>query len=84
MKQNPPHSTDTPMVADLASIGIVPGRDFDLPILTQLQLEAVNEGMLAASARVESFGVHLGKGNPGWIPSSETLVGTGPTTSAGP
>ncbi|WP_035829980.1 DUF1254 domain-containing protein [Kaistia adipata] len=29
LKLHPPHITDQPMIADLAKIGIVPGRDFD-------------------------------------------------------
>jgi hypothetical protein len=66
MKANPPHPADAPMVADLARIGIVPGKDFDPSKLTPEQLQAINEGGRAASAHVESFGTHSNQVQPGW------------------
>jgi hypothetical protein len=66
MKANRPHSADAPMVDDLALIGIVPGEDFDPLTLTPEQLQAVNEGVIAASARVESFAEKSHQVKPGW------------------
>jgi hypothetical protein len=43
------------MIADPALIGITPGEDFDPSTLALQELRAVNEGLIAASARVESF-----------------------------
>jgi hypothetical protein len=66
MKANPPHPADTAMVADLARIGIVPGQDFDPSKLTPEQLQAVNEGARAASARLEGFAGKSSQSKPGW------------------
>lgn len=66
LKKNPPHAADAPMVADLARIGIVPGQEFDPSKLTPEQLQAVNEGGHAGSARVESFGAKSDQIKPGW------------------
>ena len=69
MKKNPPHPADGPMVADLARIGIVPGKDFDPSTLTPEQLQAVNDGGRAASGRVEDFGTTSKQLKPGWSAS---------------
>ena len=66
MKIDPPHAADGPMVHDLASIGLVPGRDFDPSKLTPGQLEALNEGARAAAARIEQFVASAGVSTPGW------------------
>jgi hypothetical protein len=66
MKANPPHAADAAMVRDLARIGIVPGEDFDASKLTAEQLQAINEGARAASARLESFGSKSTAVKPGW------------------
>ena len=66
MKANAPHSADEPMVADLALIGIVPGEDFDTSKLAPEQLQSVNEDVIAASARIESFADNSHQVKPGW------------------
>jgi hypothetical protein len=66
MKANAPHSADGLMVADLALIGIVPGADFDSSRLAPEQLQAVDEGVTAASAHVESFADKAHQVKPGW------------------
>ena len=66
MKANAPHPADEPMVADLALIGIVPGKDFDPSALAPEQVKAVNEGVIAASAHVESFADKSHQVKPGW------------------
>jgi hypothetical protein len=66
MKANPPHAADAPMVRDLARLGIVPGQDFDASKLSADQRQAVNEGALAASARVERLITVGASTKPGW------------------
>jgi hypothetical protein len=66
MKANPPHSADAAIVADLARVGIIPGKDLSPSQLTPEQLQAINEGGLAGSAQVESFGTHSDQATPGW------------------
>jgi hypothetical protein len=66
MKTDPPHAADGPMVHDLASIGLVPGQDFDPSKLTPGQLQALNEGARAAAARIEQFVASAGVSTPGW------------------
>ncbi len=66
MKANAPHSADGPMVADLALIGIVPGEDFDPSKLAPEQLLAVNEGVIAASAHIDSFADKSHQVKPCW------------------
>jgi hypothetical protein len=66
MKTDPPHAADGPIVHDLASIGLVPGQDFDPSKLTPGQLQALNEGARAAAARIEQFVATAGVSTPGW------------------
>jgi hypothetical protein len=66
MKTDPPHAADGPMVHDLASIGLVPGQDFDPSKLTPGQLQALNEGAQAAAARIVQFVATAGVSTPGW------------------
>ena len=66
MKENPPHAADGAMVADLARIGIAPGKDFDPSALTPEQLQAINDGGSAGRALVESFVAHSNQAKPGW------------------
>ncbi len=66
LKANPPHPEDGPMIRDLARIGIVPGRDFDASKLSAEQHQAINEGVHAASARVEGAITAAAATKPGW------------------
>jgi hypothetical protein len=66
MKANAPHCADNSMVADLALIGIIPGEDFAPSTLTPEQLQAVNEGVHAGSAHVESFADRSHQVKPSW------------------
>ncbi len=73
MKANPPHAADAPMVRDLARIGIVPGQDFDASKLTADQLQALNEGARAASARIERLVTAAASTKPGWGTFDRTI-----------
>jgi hypothetical protein len=66
MKANPPHTADGPMVRDLARLGIVPGENFDASKLSSGQLQALNQGARAASARVEQMIAAAAATKPGW------------------
>jgi hypothetical protein len=66
MKANPPHTADAPMVRDLARLGIVPGEDFEVSKLTSEQLQALNQGVHSASARVEQMITAGAATKPGW------------------
>jgi hypothetical protein len=74
MKTNPPHAGDTPMVQELARIGLVPGQDFDTSKLTAEQLNDVNEGVHAAMERIEKFVASGAAIKPGWS-SFQGIVG---------
>ncbi len=52
MKTNPPTVADAPMVATMAKIGLVPGRDFDPAKLTQEQSAAVQAAPQPAQAAI--------------------------------
>jgi hypothetical protein len=82
MKSNPPSAEDAPMVAKLAKIGIVPGKDFDASKLEP----AVAKGIAAASKPAQEKIANLkeaivtgdAKLENGWMYFSKTgLYGTG-------
>jgi hypothetical protein len=66
MKANPPQAADAAMVSELSRIGIVPGQDFDASKLSADQLQALNEGAHAASARIEQVVTAAAATKPGW------------------
>jgi hypothetical protein len=66
LKANPPHTADTPMVRELARIGIIPGQDFDASKLSASQRQAIVEGAHAASAKVEQSIAAAAATKPGW------------------
>jgi hypothetical protein len=66
LKANPPHKDDTPMVEQLARIGIVPGQDFDASKLTPEQLGGLNEGVREAVTKIEGFVTTGAAHKPGW------------------
>ena len=74
MKSNPPVAADAPMVAKMARIGIVPGKDFDATKLAALQdsTSVPQAGMAKIAAEVKSI-----KPVNGWIqPPLAGLYGT--------
>lgn len=52
MKTNPPVAADAPMVATMATIGLVPGQDFEPAKLTTSQLAAVQAAPKAAQTEI--------------------------------
>jgi hypothetical protein len=55
MKTNPPHAEDAPMVHELATLGIVPGKDFDASKLPPEELVKIRAGAQAAMDHLEAF-----------------------------
>lgn len=66
IKLNPPHAVDTSILLELASIGLIPGQDFDPRKLRKEQLEALNDGARMAAERIEKFVASAGVATPGW------------------
>jgi len=52
LKTNPPAAADAPMIANLASVGIVPGRDFNFENLNPNVRNALIESVSAAQNRI--------------------------------
>ena len=84
MKDNPPAKEDAAMVAKMAKIGIVPGKDFDIGKLDP----AVAKGLESApKAGLEKIMAHFkvgGKDVNGWVFTRTRPASTAPTTSSGP
>ncbi len=73
LKANPPHAADTAMVRDLARLGLIPGREFDVSGLTPEQVAALEQGVQAAMARIENFVASGAAVRPGWTSFQGTL-----------
>jgi hypothetical protein len=78
MKTNPPSDADAPIVAKMATIGLVPGQDFDPG-----KLDAFDKGTISAVPKVAQMQIMthfkaMGKNVNGWLFTTETgLYGTG-------
>lgn len=72
-KVNPPHVTDWSQIARLASIGIVPGKSFDMsaldPAIQQAVTEGANDGAKTMIAKMPSIG-HVANG---WQINTSTM-----------
>jgi hypothetical protein len=72
MKTNPPNAADAPMVASLASIGVVAGQPFDETKLSAAQQSAMAAGVAAARAQLttwanQGYAISKPKNINGWI-----------------
>ena len=82
LKTNPPAAADAPMVARLAQLGIVPGRDFDVSKLDASTQKGLSEAPKPAQARIMGWmkkGLLAGdlKLKNGWTFTTKTgLYGT--------
>ncbi len=76
MKTNPPSADDAPLVAKMATIGLVPGQDFDPSKLGVFDKEAIKAVPKLAQAKVIEFGKKVEPVN-GWLVFHKTgLYGT--------
>ena len=82
MKTNPPAAADAPMVAKLAELGIVPGKDFDATALDPAIVEGINAAPKPAQDKIMAWlkeGILVGdfKLQDGWLFSTKMgLYGT--------
>jgi len=82
LKSNPPSPEDAPMVAKLATIGIVPGQDFDASKLDPAVLKGLDAAPKAAQDKISSMKEAIAAGHAklenGWMFFKEAgLYGTG-------
>ena len=74
MKDNPPTVVDAPMVAKMAKIGLVPGKDWDISALAPAVAEGLAQAPKAALARIMAYEPNAGRIVNGWLitlPSGE-------------
>ncbi len=77
MKDNPPAAADAPLVAGMARIGIVPGRDFDASKLDPATARGLDRAPRAGLEKIMAYQKESGKMVNGWAVSTETgLYGT--------
>ncbi len=76
MKTNPPSKADMPMVARLAKLGIVPGKDFDTSKLDPRIVAAIESAPKEGLAVLEKNVDHLGKNENGWLVAKTGEYGT--------
>jgi hypothetical protein len=77
MKDNPPAKEDAPMVAKMAKIGIVPGKDFDMSKLDPAVARGLQRVPKASQEKIMAHFKGAGSDINGWIFSVKTgLYGT--------
>ena len=67
MKDNPPAKADAPMVAKMAKIGLVPGKDFDIGKLDPAVAAGLEQAPKAALAKIAAHVPNAGKVVNGWV-----------------
>lgn len=77
MKTNPPADADAPLVARMAKIGLIPGKDFDPSKLDLMDKEAIKAVPKLAVVKIMEYFKSSGKPLNGWIFTTKTgLYGT--------
>jgi hypothetical protein len=66
LKDNPPTPADAPMVVQMAKIGLVPGKDWDISMLDPAIAEGVATAPKAALAKIMAHAPNAGKMVSGW------------------
>jgi len=74
MKDNPPTAADAPMVARMAKIGIVPGKDFDMAKLDPDVARGLQNVPKAAQAKIMAEFKNMGTEVNGWTFSTKLGV----------
>jgi hypothetical protein len=74
MKDNPPTVADAPMVAQMAKIGLVPGKDWDISTLDPTVAKGLAKAPEAALAKIMAHAPNAGKNVNGWIITTPTGV----------
>jgi hypothetical protein len=73
MKTNPPTADDAPLVAKMATIGLVPGQDFDASKLGVFDKEAIKAVPKLAQVRIMEYFKQV-KPTNGWMFTTKTGV----------
>lgn len=73
MAEHPPHATDFSVLARMAAIGIVPGRELDAEQLGPDHVAALRDGAKAALELQHAGVAHLGRIVNGWTMNTETM-----------
>jgi hypothetical protein len=77
MKDNPPAKADAPMVAKMAKIGIVPGKNFDIGTLDPVVAKTLKGVPKTAQEKIKAFFKKAGADVNGWQVMTKTgLYGT--------
>ena len=66
LKSNSPPAADAPMLAKLAKIGIVPGKDFDISKLDPATAKGLEKSVQMGIAKIQAEGKVTGKLVNGW------------------
>lgn len=66
MKDNPPAKEDAPMVAKMAKIGLVPGKDFDISKLDPAAQKGVEQAVKPGLEKIVGHFKDVGKFGNGW------------------
>ena len=74
MKQNPPAAADAPIIARMATLGIVPGKDFDLGKLEPAVARALKGAPKAGLERIRAHEKNAGIMANGWSYPAKTGV----------
>jgi hypothetical protein len=67
MKNNPPAPEDGPIVAKMAKIGLVPGKDFDLAKIDPAIAKAIEQAPKAAWEKIAAYTAKSGVIKQGWL-----------------
>jgi len=74
MKTNPPAADDAPLVAKMATIGLVPGQDFDASKLGAFDKEAIKAVPKLAQLKIMEYFKQVGKPVNGWMFTTKTGI----------
>jgi hypothetical protein len=67
LKDNPPTVADAPMVAQMAEIGLVPGKDWDISALAPTVAKGLAKAPKAALAKLMAYEPNAGRIVNGWL-----------------
>jgi hypothetical protein len=74
MKTNTPAADDAPLVAKMATIGLVPGQDFDASKLGAFDKEAIKAVPKLAQLKIMEYFKQVGKPVNGWMFTTKTGI----------
>jgi hypothetical protein len=66
MKKNPPSAADAPIIAKMAKVGIVPGREFEMGKLDPVVAKALEQATTTGLEQIVAETQHMGKKVNGW------------------